>query len=407
MGKSIIAFCVLIFLLPALRASAVENHGTIYMEDFFYKDSSIEGEQHLLTTRVKLNTTKLNKSGTLGFHFDGRNRSNLGSYKSSTKNERIDVLNLDYTGKALYLAVGRVWPKELSLERIDGINLAFEKGKFGVGAFGGLKPDPFTEMFTADYASLGAYVYYKKDTLNTNLAFTHNTYKGGTDRQYIYWQAYYLPVNAVSLYTMLTADINQKSKGLSLTNGMLELTMRPDANKSVTLGYNQFRSVQFYKSVDYEADTGLQQSYYLGGNYRIKEKYNFYGRVEKQTRNLSSLEEEYKRSMSYKAGLNVDTLGKTGVSSNLSATIADGFGAKHITYGLELSRYFRETFQLMLNGSFTESKYVNADSSKVWAYGASGYFYFSKKWNLSLTYDGESASGYTINSLLSRLSYKF
>lgn len=405
--RGIYAACLLplvvfIFGAPALAA---ETKGNLSIEDYYLKDTSSDGYQHLLTTRLKLDMTKLDKSGLWALHFDGRERLNLGTYESSSEDARIDVLNFDYTGKKVYIALGRVWPKELAIERVDGVNAVYQWEKFGLGSFFGLRPDPYSEMFTLDFVSAGAYTYYKSDSLSSNAAFTHTMYKGATDRQYLYSQTTYVK-DRVSLLGLITADINQKTRALALTNGLLELSLK-DAKKGVSVGYNQFKSVQLYASTDEEVDPGSEHSYYLAGNYRIKDKYNLFARIERQNRDYTSVEDDYKDGMVYKTGVNMDSILRTGVNLNLGTSLSDGFGATHNSYDIEISRVFKEVFQLVMNGSYNLSRYTTSDTTRIWTYGLSGYLYMSKKWTFTLSYNGESAEDYTVTSLLTRLTLKF
>ncbi|MBI4950134.1 MAG: hypothetical protein HY955_08330 [Deltaproteobacteria bacterium] len=388
------------------QALSAETKGSLSIEDYYLNDTSDDGYQHLLTTRLKLDMTKLDKSGAWALHFDGRERLNLGTYDSSSEDARIDVLNFDYSGKSVYVAFGRVWPKELFTERVDGVNAVYQWDKYGLGSFLGLRPDPYSEMFTTDFASGGAYAYYKSDSLSTNAAFTHTMYKGATDRQYFYSQTTYVK-EKITLLGLLTADIDQRSTGISLTNGLLDLSFKPAPNKGVSVGYNQFKSVQLYASTDEEVDPGSERSYYLAFNYRFKDKYNLFARVERQNRDYASLEEGYKDGMTYKTGVNIDGIGRTGVSLNLGASLSDGFGGEYNSYDIEASRVFQEVFQLVMNGSYSLSRYTASDTARTWSYGLSGYLYMSRRWTFTLSYNGEYAEDYTVNSLLTRLALKF
>lgn len=113
-------------LAPA-AASGAEQHGFVSVEDYYSKYSNSLYTQHLLTTRLRLDVSKLNGSGDMSFHFDGRDRVSLGSdaYGGSGKEARIDALNLEYSPGGIYLAAGRLWPKEIPLERIDGVNISY------------------------------------------------------------------------------------------------------------------------------------------------------------------------------------------------------------------------------------------------------------------------------------------
>lgn len=386
-----------------------EYHGLISVEDYYSNDSSSSYDFNFLTTRLRLDATKLNSSGTLSFHFDGRERNNLGShdYNSSIPNERIDVLDFEYNAPRLFLSAGRVWTREVPVERLDGLNMVLRNGSSGIGFFGGLKPDPYSEEFNSDFTTFGAYTYYNKETLNASLALAHNGFNGATDRQYLYGQAAYTPFKEIRLFTTATVDRNQTTNGLSLTTGTVELSYSPDFTKNIAIGYNQFRAVQYFKSMTYEIDNSKQQAIYLSSSYRI-DRYTLYGRVEQRYRYYPTLETEFKAENFYQLGVNVANL-LYEVNMNANTSYTDSYdNVRHNSFHLEMSKLFREKLDLSANASYTMNEYdVTSSTDDVFTIGASGYLYLNKKWTVSCVYELEQGNGYTTNRLISRLSYKF
>src|SRR4030066_1463685 len=153
-----------VFASPAEFVSKANVSGLISVEDFYSTDSTGSYDRNILTPRLRVDGLKFGKSERIGLHFDGRERMNLGEsdYSSSIANERVDIMNADYTTETLYLAVGRLWPKEMPIERVDGINAVVKKGNHGFGLFGGYNPNPYTEAFTTEYTTAGAYYFYQK-----------------------------------------------------------------------------------------------------------------------------------------------------------------------------------------------------------------------------------------------------
>jgi hypothetical protein len=358
-----------------------------------------------------LNASKLNKAENLAFHFEGRERNNLGSkdYNSSMSNERIDTMNIEYNinGKTDYL-VGRLWPKELYAERVDGINIVRHGADSGIGFFAGMKPDPYTQGFNSNYTAAGLYYYRHKKTNSANFAFIHNGYKGKTDRQYLYGQTSYFPSTKISLFGTMTADIDQTTKGIDLTNAIVELSYRPDYRKGISVGYNHFSAIRLYQSMDFDIDTGRQQSYYVQGDYRLSDKYSLYGRYNLQTLNYNSFEQKLSSSTTYQIGLRNDNLLNRQISMDLNATKADSYGSRYDTYELQFSRYFNDVLQLTLHSSYMQSTsdIVDYTDSSI-TYDLSGYYSISRMWNVSLSYQGRDAKDYNTNTISSRVSYKF
>ncbi len=395
-------------IFPA-SALCAETHGLFSVEDFYSKDSSAIYDRHLLTTRLRLDVLKLGNSGKTGLHFDGRERLNLGpeDYADSTASARIDVMNADYDGQTLYLSAGRLWPRELPIERVDGVNAVIKKDAHGFGFFGGFNPNPYTEAFTSEFTAAGAYYFYQKDGLGGRLAFAHKGFRGRTDRQYVYGEFSYFPANGLSVYSSATVDINQGSLGAKLTNGLVELTYRPDYVKSVTVGYNQFRAFRLYESMDYEIDDSRQEAYYISGNYRLLDKYTVYGRVERQSRHYPDLDASLENAMIYGMGVNAGNIFGTGVNMDMNATVSDSYGSLHNTYSIQFDRLNWEVLQLIVHASYSQNEYGTADDDDIWAFGAAGYLYLFRNWNFSVAYDMEHGNFYDTQRVLTRAAYKY
>ncbi len=411
--SSVLYIIVILFiiLLPSKIVFGVEYNGLISMDDYYSNESGSSYDFHLLTTRIRLDAQKLNKAGNLAFHFEGRERNNLGSrdYSSSISNERIDTMNIEYSrnGKTDYL-VGRLWPKELYAERIDGINIVSHGSDSGIGFFAGMKPDPYTQGFNSNYTAAGVYYYRHKKNNSANFAFIHNGYKGKTDRQYLYGQASYFPSTKISLFGTMTADIDQTTKGIDITNAIVELSYRPDYRKGISIGYNHFRAIRLYQSMDFDIDTGRQESYYVQGDYRLTDRYSLYGRFNLQTLNYNSFEQKLSSSTTYQIGLRNDNLLNRRISMDLNATKADSYGSRYDTYEIQFSRYFNDVLQLTFHSSYMQSTSDITDyTDNAITYDLSGYYSISRMWNVSLSYQGRDARDYNTNTISSRISYKF
>lgn len=404
-------YVLIIFLLVSKGVFAAEQHGLVSFEDYYSNDSSSAYDINLLTTRIRWDASKINKGENLSFHFDGRERFNIGSkdYNSGIKQERIDTLNFEYTGLSpLYIAAGRLRPKELFIERADGVNLVFQGRKLGMGIFAGTKPDPYTEALNSDFTTVGGYIFYRKEDLFANLAYIYNGYKGRTDREYIYGQSSFFPLKQIRLYGSFTVDINQFEEKSDLTNAIIELSYRPDYRKGLTFGYNQFRAYQLYRSMNFEIETSRQQSYYVQGDYRFRERYTLYGRYDLQSLHYNALEKKLRTSSTYQVGLRNDNLLNQHISMDTSATLADSYSSGSNTYNVQFSRIFDDVFQLTLHSSYITSTYDIADyTDNMTTYDVSGYWTLSRGWTLSLSYEGRQARDYDTNTILSRISWSF
>ncbi|MFQ5736656.1 MAG: hypothetical protein ACE5GY_07315 [Thermodesulfobacteriota bacterium] len=390
-------------------ASGAQTHGRFSIENFYSKDSSAAYDRSLLTARVRLDMTKLNEAGTISLHFDGSERLNLGAkdYADSTANDRIDIMDVEYAGERLFLSVGRFWPHELPIERVDGVNAVLRRGDYGMGVFGGYNPNPYTEAFTTAFTTAGAYLYYRKEAVGARLAYVHKGYKGATDRRYVYGELTYYPAHGVSVYTNATVDFNEKDLGARLTNGIVELTYRPDYTRSVTVGYNQFRAFRLFASMDFAVDDSRQEAYYVSANYRFKERYTLYARVERQTRYYPAVETQLDDAMVYGLGVSGSNLYDTGVNGDLNITLSDSYGSLHTTYGLQFDRYNWDVLQVIVHASYTQNEYGAGNNDDIVGFGVAGYLYVLKDWNLSASFDMEHGRDYDVKSFFTRASYRY
>ncbi|MCC7202081.1 MAG: hypothetical protein IT393_05370 [Nitrospirae bacterium] len=409
-----IVIYIIVFLFVILPQShevfCAEYHGLISMDDYYSNESGSSYDYHLLTTRIRLDADKLNKAGSLSLHFEGRERNNLGDqdYYSSTSNSRIDTLNIEYNRKKTDIVAGRLWPKELYTERVDGLNILRHGPDSGIGVFAGIKPDPYTQEFNSNYTAAGVYYYRHKKSNSENLAFIHNGFKGKTDRQYMYGQASYYPTEKISLYGTITADIDQISGGLDLTNAIVEISWRPDYRKGFAIGYSNFHAFRLYESMDIAIDTGTQNSYYMRGDYRLSDKYSIYGRYDLQTLNYNSLDAELRTSNTVQIGVRNDNLLNSQISMDFNTTIADSFGSGYGTYELQFSRFFKDTLQLTLHSAYTQSTSDIIDySDNIFVYDLSVYYSFSRMWTASVSYQGRSAKDYETENISTRVTYRF
>lgn len=404
-------FFLLFFLNTTHKVFGAEYHGLVSLENYYTDDSSSTHDFNLLSTRIRLDANKFNKAGSLSFHFEGRERNNLASkdYNKHISSERIDTLNLEYTGiEGYYFAAGRLWPKELYVERVDGVNLMLQGEKLGIGIFAGTKPNPYTEKFNSDFTTAGGYIFCRKEDLFANLAYIYSGYKGKTDREYIYGQSSFFPLKQIRLYGSFTVDINQFEEKSNLTNAMVELSYRPDYRKGLTFGYNQFRAYQLYRSMDFEIETSRQQSYYVQGDYRFRERYTLYGRYDLQTLHHNVFEEKMRSSSAYQIGLRNDNLLNQHISMDMNAILADSYSYSSNTFNVQFSRFFDDVFQLTLHSSYMTGAYDIADyTDNITTYDVSGYCTLSRRWTLSLSYEGRQAKDYHTNTILSRISWSF
>lgn len=407
MKRKLGLLAILAMALPAVQtngAEAAQLNGNVSLEDYYSSDTA-SGSRHALTSRLRFDLTKVGPSEKLAFHFDARQRFDLsGESSTSSKEGRIDQAQLEYAGTSLYLSIGRLWPKDMPIEVVDGINAVYNWGKTGAGVYVGYRPNPYTQSTTSEFTSVGFYLTHASDKLNAGAAVVENDYYGAADRQYFYGYATWTPLPSLFALGNITVDMSNNGD-LSLTNLITELTWRPDDVKSFTLGYNQFRAFKYQASSLFaDIDDSRQDGWYLGATYRLAQKYTVYGRVEMQKRFFPATESGQNDMLSYRAGVSGDNLFNTGVFLNLSASITDSYGSEYKAYSFDMSRMLGESFQLMVNGAYTENVYGAASVAEVTSFGSS-LFYMARRWNMSFGFDREQGGDYTTSRILTRVSF--
>ena len=389
-----------------------ELHGRMSIDDSYSFESNSTSARNFLTTRLRLNATNLNDAGTLSLHFGGRYRTQLSGqkYSSLVKPWQVDTFYMEYAPikERLYLRAGRLTPKEGVGENVDGLNVLLKGKSYGVGAFAGTKPDPFTGGFDSKYTSSGGYVFYRRGQLFSNLSFVNNTFEGKVDRQYLSGNLSFSPIKKARVFGAFTSDVDQLNGGMSFTNGFVELSYRPTNNSSVAIGAREYRGIRLYESMDFYISTSRQNSFYARGSYRLLKKYSLTGKVEQRILVGDTPLIEDKVTTNYMLGISNGNILGSGVSGNFSTTYSDGYSSTYTLYSVRFMRQLVEKVDLTLNGSVMDNEYeLTGETDTTLRYGASLNLRPGRSWNLSLSYDGTTRDEYSTTNINSRVSYRF
>lgn len=395
---------MLLVLFPA--RSGAEVKGTITLESYLVDSSASSSDLHLVTARLKLDALQWNEAKTLSFHFDGRLRENLSDGYTSTGNS-LNTLFIEYNpSERYYVSAGRLWPKGVSTERVDGVNAVYKTKDGGLGFYGGIRPDPYSEEFSTDALAMGAYYYMTGKTMNASIAFTHNSFEGEVDRQYFYALLSYLPSDKTVITANVSMDIDQAESSPVLTTGLLEVTHRPDAITSVSVGFNEVRPIVYYASGDTDVEDGYTRIFYLSGSRRIGERLNAYGRLEGQFADYESTDKAF-ISVVRLGGVYSDLLFKDySLDANVTRTLAEGYATvvASATYNMPVSR----ALEFYANASILYGDYADYGTEETnLTYGASGRYLWSKQVNFYFSLERTDYDEYSTNTLLGRMQYKF
>ena len=197
------------------------------------------------------------------------------------------------------------------------------------------------------------------------------------------------------------------SDALFVTRGVLRACVRHEENIPIILRVSGGTSMIGEDLANEGITTSIKEAVRLnasavGMSIFVGSKY------EHQTLHYNALEQGLKGSNIYQIGLRNDNLMNLYINMDMNATLADSYSSRYSTYNIQLSRFFREVFNLSFNSSYMQSKYdlVNYTDNII-TYAVSGYFALNRRWNLSVSYEGRQANDYNTNTIFSRVSYSF
>ncbi len=90
------------------------------------------------------------------------------------------------------IRAGRVWLFQAGGAWADGAQLQYNLSRnWSTGIFGGLQPDPFDYLPTADRQTAGTYAAYEADRFQFSGAYTAQLFGGNLDRHYLFSRAHW------------------------------------------------------------------------------------------------------------------------------------------------------------------------------------------------------------------------
>jgi hypothetical protein len=213
-------------------------------------------------------------SSTLDFRLRG-----TGSYRPRSNTDTDPLITArgyrggrEYDLRQLYgqydgsvrLTVGRQVVVESDATQIDGLRAVVKKGRWELGGFGGLFPDPFARNLSDDYRSdlvyaFGATGAFRYSTMYGSVATTALLPRGNDDgdvvangvvgplsrekpRVFTSFTGFAQPNSFVDLFGYLVVDAVSEA-GPQLTNGHLLANLHPDSQLRVQVSYHHMASL--------------------------------------------------------------------------------------------------------------------------------------------------------------------
>jgi hypothetical protein len=238
------------------------------------------------STDVYLEAARVGGS-PIGFVIDSRTRQTIGSTPADALSNRTVVYQMSVSAadprSGARLSVGRQYSAALSsVSLFDGVTAELNRSRWGVGAFGGLQPDPSTMGYSSAIREAGGYAQLHNEA---NDGFPWSVTTGGVEsrdagqlnREFAFTQVA-LTSRVVSLFATQEVDFNRGWKlaagepAVSPTSTFATLTVRPTDEISFDGGMDNRRNVRLYR--DYvnpvtEFDDAYRQGVWGGASARI------------------------------------------------------------------------------------------------------------------------------------------
>ncbi|MDH5478751.1 MAG: hypothetical protein OEY50_10505 [Nitrospinota bacterium] len=279
----------LLALWPA-PANAVSVSGRISGSYYNHDDDISEQDRSISRIKLRLDVDDFMPYDS-SFHLRTITRSVSGhDYNSNLPGQRIEQAEFEMNGLGGFmdLHLGRMNIEDIFSTRVDGANVDFHLGKtFGFGLFGGQTPDPFSDQINSSYSTYGGYLFNRGLGSRFSLGYVA-TAKGGEDSTYISGMYYSLSSASFNWMVDFRMDEDKANSEWRVTESMLNMTYRPSKRTKVNLNYTEYRSIQLFESMDYDASYDMQRSTRLSGDIYILKSTLLYARFDGRMRDIDN-----------------------------------------------------------------------------------------------------------------------
>jgi len=255
------------------RAEEMETHGRFAFGHINIDDASPAGDFSASTFYYRYIASGLMDIDGLSFNLDGSSRYSNMDYNSGIPANRLYMANLKVKKVAGYfdVTVGRSFVEEFVSESVDGLDLKmWFNAHSGIGLFGGLRPDPYTDKFNPDFNALGGYAFARTDEIGASAGYAFDTYKGKKDRERLNAVVYIMP-SMEDLHLQATLDMdnfdkettssNASKTGWDMTNLLVHANWRPAKGFALSGTYTEFRAINRQASYIEQRVEMLEEKY--------------------------------------------------------------------------------------------------------------------------------------------------
>lgn len=233
---------------------------------------------------IHLEATRIGGS-PVGFVLDTRSRRVVGaSGTTPTASNRILVyegsMHLEHPSSGTRVSLGRQYSAALSaVSLFDGAAVEVSRPSWGIGAFGGVQPDPTLVGFSTKIREAGGYVqFHNRPATGFPWSFTTGAVDsrelGELNREFAFMQ-FSASTRIVTVYALQEVDFNRGWKreagesAVSPTSSFATLQVRPASWLSLNGGVDNRRNVRLYRdyvSPETEFDDAFRQGVWAGAS---------------------------------------------------------------------------------------------------------------------------------------------
>lgn len=335
------------------------------------------------------------------------------------------------------LRLGRVWLYQAGGAWVDGLDLEFKfNQRWSLGGFGGLAPDPFDYLPTAERQTAGSYVAYEADRVQFSTAYTSQLFDGGLDRHYVFSRGHWsVPVEdwgkSLFLSYAATLDLPNSEAGQDdpvLTTFFTNVSWWANNTLNFGANYARFATVRLadprqrrfnaeenqQELLGQEINQGAYDQVRLSAVQRFSH-YHVYQQIDIRDRDLL----DKRQAIYYRAGVRDNAFLGTELYLHGAVTVKNNFLSDSTEFLLESAYRFGSKFQVDGAAAFQSGRSLVAqqDQDVIFA-NLRGTFDFTPDVYLSLDYDltietniqqeeDETADSLLVHTLFTRLTWRF
>ena len=285
-----LAFAAALLTVWVSQAGAVTITGRLSGSYYNHDDDVTEQDRSISRFKLRMDVTDFLPYDA-AFHLKTITRSVSGhDYNSDLPSQRIEKAEFELNGLGGFMDIhlGRMNIQDLFSTRVDGASADFHLGKdFGFGVFGGQAPDPFSDEISSSHSTYGAYLFNRGTATRYSLGYVA-TARGAEDSTYVSGIYHSFSSKMFNWMADFRVDEDKDKSEWRLTEAMVNLTYRPSRRAKINFSYSEYRSIQLFESMDYDASYDMQRSTRLSGNMYIFHSSMVYARFDGRMRDLDN-----------------------------------------------------------------------------------------------------------------------